>query len=314
MDLLRARAAVLAREQVDHGRARAAGAKAGLAQSLLGVLAPASNGSHAEDDSRSHRRATVARLKTRIVLTLTLAAALAGCGGGSGAERTHRRRVLLSARLRRGGDRRRGLDVAQPDPARRRAARPRALRQRRPHDRGRRPRPLPRRGLPAGARGRDRRDVGARRRPPRRARPAGGESGRDPHVWLDPLRYAAIAERIGEELDRRPEAERVRGEAARARPRVPRAASPDCERDEIVTSHAAFGYLAERYGLEQVAITGIAPEAEPTPRDLERRRATQVRAAGATTVFFEPLVSPRLAETVAREAARRPRCSIRSRG
>ena len=51
---------------------------------------------------------------------------------------------------------------------------------------------------------------------------------------------------------------------------------------------------------KQVAITGISPEAEPTPRDLEAV-VDQVRAIGATTVFFETLVSPRLAETVARE-------------
>jgi zinc transport system substrate-binding protein len=52
--------------------------------------------------------------------------------------------------------------------------------------------------------------------------------------------------------------------------------------------------------LKQVAITGLSPEAEPTPRDLERV-VDQVRAVGATTVFFETLISPRLAETVARE-------------
>ena len=73
-----------------------------------------------------------------------------------------------------------------------------------------------------------------------------------------------------------------------------------CERQEIVTSHAAFGYLAERYGLEQVAITGIAPEAEPTPRD-SRASCDKVQRDGATTVFFETLVSPELAETVAHE-------------
>ena len=67
-----------------------------------------------------------------------------------------------------------------------------------------------------------------------------------------------------------------------------------------MTSHASFGYLAERYGLKQVAITGISPEAEPTPRDLEDV-VRRVRDVGATTVFFETLVSPRLAETVARE-------------
>jgi zinc transport system substrate-binding protein len=121
----------------------------------------------------------------------------------------------------------------------------------------------------------------------------------DPHVWLDPVRYAALAERIGEELDRRPEAQRF---AARLHTldRDFRRGLSGCERDEIVTSHAAFGYLAERYGLEQVAITGITPEAEPTPRDLEKV-VRQVQAVGATTVFFATLVSPRLAQTVARE-------------
>jgi zinc transport system substrate-binding protein len=129
----------------------------------------------------------------------------------------------------------------------------------------------------------------------------GGESEQpaDPHVWLDPVRYAAVAERIGEELDRPAEADRF-AERLRALDRDFRRGLSRCERDQIVTSHAAFGYLAERYGLRQVAITGVSPEAEPTPRDLEDV-VRQVRAVDATTIFFETLVSPRLAETVARE-------------
>ncbi len=123
--------------------------------------------------------------------------------------------------------------------------------------------------------------------------------GVDPHVWLDPVRYAAIARQIGVELDRRAEAERFAARLHDLDGEFRRGLS-DCERSEIVTSHAAFGYLAERYGLTQVAITGLSPEAEPTPRDLEDV-VRHVRAVGATTVFFETLVSPRLAETVARE-------------
>ena len=123
--------------------------------------------------------------------------------------------------------------------------------------------------------------------------------GVDPHVWLDPVRYAAIAARIGEELDRRPEAERFAAKV-RALDREFRRGLAQCERREIVTSHAAFGYLADRYGLKQVAITGISPEAEPTPRELESV-VRQVREVDATTVFYETLISPRLAETVARE-------------
>jgi zinc transport system substrate-binding protein len=75
----------------------------------------------------------------------------------------------------------------------------------------------------------------------------------------------------------------------------------ECERREIVTSHAAFAYLADRYDLEQVPLAGVTPESEPDAREIERL-VDEVRRTGATTVFFEPLVSPRLAETVAREA------------
>jgi zinc transport system substrate-binding protein len=125
------------------------------------------------------------------------------------------------------------------------------------------------------------------------------EHGVDPHVWLDPIRYAAIAERIGKELDRPAEA-RAFADRLRALDRDFRRGLSNCEHHEIVTSHAAFGYLGERYGLKQVAITGLSPEAEPTPRDLEQV-VDEVRAVGATTVFFETLISPRLAETVARE-------------
>ena len=74
-----------------------------------------------------------------------------------------------------------------------------------------------------------------------------------------------------------------------------------CERRTLVTSHAAFGHLAARYGLTQLSLTGTSPEAEPGPRELERL-IDDVRASGATTVFAEPLVSDRVAETVAREA------------
>jgi zinc transport system substrate-binding protein len=127
------------------------------------------------------------------------------------------------------------------------------------------------------------------------------EAGADPHVWLDPARYAAMIERIGGVLDREDEADML-ADAVRALDGEYRARLADCERRELVTSHAAFGYLADRYGLEQIAITGISPEAEPTPADL-REVVQEVERHGATTVFFETLVSPRLADTVAREAS-----------
>jgi len=121
----------------------------------------------------------------------------------------------------------------------------------------------------------------------------------DPHVWLDPLRYAKIVTRIGRALGN--------GQAASAFVARLRALDAEyrdglasCERHDIVTSHEAFAYLAERYGLHQIAITGLSPEAEPQPGDLARV-VSLARERGVTTIYFETLVSPRIAETVARE-------------
>jgi zinc transport system substrate-binding protein len=122
----------------------------------------------------------------------------------------------------------------------------------------------------------------------------------DPHVWLDPRRFAEVTRAIAAAL----------GDPSRATPLVRRLDALDrelarglrhCARRTIVTSHAAFGYLAARYGLRQVALVGLAPEAEPSPATVSKLADT-VRATGATTVFTEPLVSPALADTVAREA------------
>jgi zinc transport system substrate-binding protein len=126
------------------------------------------------------------------------------------------------------------------------------------------------------------------------------ESGDDPHVWLDPVRFAEVVERIGTELG----AEARAGNLAsrlRTLDEDYRRGLVDCERHELVTTHDAFGYLAERYGLEVIPITGISPEAEPSPQDLEEV-AELVEARGVTTVFTEPLLSPEIGETVAREA------------
>jgi zinc transport system substrate-binding protein len=122
----------------------------------------------------------------------------------------------------------------------------------------------------------------------------------DPHVWLDPLRFATMVSRIGRALGSQPAAERL-AMRLRALDAQYRHGLAGCARRELVTSHEAFAYLAERYGLEQVAITGVSPEAEPRPADLARV-VQLVRDRGVTTVFFEPLVSPRIAETVARES------------
>ncbi len=70
-----------------------------------------------------------------------------------------------------------------------------------------------------------------------------------------------------------------------------RAGLAHCARDVIVTSHAAFGYLSQRYGLQQEPISGLSPDAEPTPQHLADLKAL-VERDGVTTIFTEELVSP----------------------
>ena len=128
----------------------------------------------------------------------------------------------------------------------------------------------------------------------------GPEVDRDPHLWLDPVRYAeavrALARALGEPAaadDLVGRLERLDGELRRG--------LASCARRDLVTSHAAFGAFAARYGLEQIALTGLAPDAEPTPGKLDALVA-EIERRGVTTVFSETLVDPGLAETVAREA------------
>lgn len=119
----------------------------------------------------------------------------------------------------------------------------------------------------------------------------------DPHVWLDPARFATITEHVAEALDADATdavdaLEELDGEFE--------SGLEECDRREMFTSHSAFGYLADRYELEQVSISGLSPDSEPLPRDLERV-AKEARERGATTIYFETLVSPRLSEQVANE-------------
>jgi zinc transport system substrate-binding protein len=132
--------------------------------------------------------------------------------------------------------------------------------------------------------------------------------GKDPHVWLDPTRLATIGDQLAQRLGAA-DPDRAADYTARAGQLRTELETLDqeyatglanCQRREIVVSHTAFGYLAERYQLEQVGITGLTPEDEPSPQRLAEV-AEEAREHGATTIFFETLVSPKVAETIARE-------------
>jgi zinc transport system substrate-binding protein len=126
------------------------------------------------------------------------------------------------------------------------------------------------------------------------------ETGLDPHVWLDPMRYAAIVRKVATAVGGSESANELVAELEKLDAELRRGLAT-CARREIVTSHAAFGYLADAYGLTQIPLTGVSPEAEPSAKAIQGL-VEEVEEEGATTVFFETLVSPKLAETVAREA------------
>ncbi len=135
-----------------------------------------------------------------------------------------------------------------------------------------------------------------------------GGTKADPHFWLDPTRLADVADDVAARLTAidATAAATFEANAATLRNRLTeldgefRDGLASCSNTNIVTSHNAFGYLADRYGLTQVGITGLVPDAEPSPQALADV-TDFVRDNGVTTIYFETLVSPDIAETVASE-------------
>ncbi|MFH8656567.1 metal ABC transporter substrate-binding protein [Streptomyces afghaniensis] len=135
------------------------------------------------------------------------------------------------------------------------------------------------------------------------------EHARDPHIWLDPVKYAEVAQGVGkafEKADPDHAADYKKNTAAL----VKKLNGLNGEFENglkntrtkvFFTNHAAFGYLAERYGLTQEAISGLDPESEPSAARV-RELQQEAKADGVTTVFYETLVSDKTAKTLARDA------------
>lgn len=130
----------------------------------------------------------------------------------------------------------------------------------------------------------------------------------DPHFWLDTERYADVAEAMAEDLatidpdhadDYRANAAAVVADLE-ALDEEFTAGLASCESRDLVTTHEAFGYLAHRYDLHQLGITGISPDSEPSPARLAEVSA-QVRDQGISTIYAEPILSDAIARTVAQE-------------
>ncbi|GAA5203814.1 zinc ABC transporter substrate-binding protein [Streptomyces thinghirensis] len=135
------------------------------------------------------------------------------------------------------------------------------------------------------------------------------EHALDPHVWLDPVKYAEIAEGVAkafEKADPDHAADyRKNADALAKKLAGLNTAYTDglknTDTKVFFTNHAAFGYLAERYGLTQEAINGLDPESEPSPARIKELQE-EAKADGVTTVFYETLVSDKTAKTLAKDA------------
>lgn len=130
----------------------------------------------------------------------------------------------------------------------------------------------------------------------------------DPHVWLDPANMAAIGQRLA---DRLAEIDPADADSLQARSATLTTAMTDldqlftnglatCATRDLVVSHEAFGYLARAYNLTQIGISGLSPDAEPSPARL-REVAQLVLDKDISTIYYETLVDPKVAQTVADE-------------
>ena len=135
-----------------------------------------------------------------------------------------------------------------------------------------------------------------------------GESATDPHIWLDPLNMVTIADTVEKRLsEAAPSAQTTfRANASaldtqlEALDKKWAAGTQECQSRDLVVSHEAFAYLADRYNFTQVGISGLSPESEPSPAKVAEV-TDFVRKNDVSTIYFETLVDPRVAETVAGE-------------
>ncbi|WP_327275344.1 metal ABC transporter substrate-binding protein [Streptomyces sp. NBC_01224] len=136
----------------------------------------------------------------------------------------------------------------------------------------------------------------------------GDEAGADPHIWLDPVKYAEVAKGVGKSLEKTDP-----DHAADYRKNTDALVNKldalntayetglkDTATKTFITTHSAFGYLAERYGLTQEGIAGVDPEAEPSPARISEIH-TVAKKNKVTTVFFETLASDKTAKTLAKD-------------
>ncbi|MGW0733809.1 metal ABC transporter substrate-binding protein [Streptomyces sp. NPDC002851] len=133
-----------------------------------------------------------------------------------------------------------------------------------------------------------------------------GASAGDPHVWLDPVKYAEVAKGVGKAFEKA-DPDHAADYKKNTEELVGKLGDLDKEFADglkntrtktFITTHAAFGYLAERYGLEQEGIAGLDPHSEPSPARMKELQKI-AKTDNVSTVFFETLTSDETAKALA---------------
>ena len=136
----------------------------------------------------------------------------------------------------------------------------------------------------------------------------GHDGNLDPHFWLDPDRMIKVAEALEASFAQIDPANANDYKAGLDKLKTAltgvdnqyKQGLTSCQHKTFITSHAAFGYMAERYGLTQASISGIDPEAEPSPAEMANIKSV-VEKTGVKTIFTEELVSDTPAKAIAAE-------------
>lgn len=132
----------------------------------------------------------------------------------------------------------------------------------------------------------------------------------DPHFWLDPTLEAKAVSAIADELSKidaqnkstyETNAKNVTNDLT-ALDEEYKSGLKNCQVKTIITTHAAFGYLTERYGLEQIGISGLSPNEQPSPARIAKVQE-EAKEHGVTTIFFETLTSDEVAKAIAGDLA-----------
>ncbi|MEU6764673.1 metal ABC transporter substrate-binding protein [Streptomyces sp. NPDC046853] len=135
------------------------------------------------------------------------------------------------------------------------------------------------------------------------------EAGADPHIWLDPVKYAEVTEGVGKALEKA-DPDHAADYKKNTKALVKKLDGLNTKFEDglkntksktFITTHSAFGYLAERYGLEQESIAGVDPESDPSPARIKELQDI-AEEDKVSTVFFETLASDKTAKTLANDA------------